>query len=123
MRTKTALAALVIVLVAVSSPADDPATNRGIALDSLYHVHDIDSVGLFNGNLMVAIPMGAEFQLDGGFSYSIQLIHTGKPFDFTFQERVLCDFVPLPPDCHPTHAVPKLNPRSNAGLGWRVSMG
>src|ERR1051325_1194397 len=122
MRTKFGWIALLIPLfVPPAMLAHDPSTTRGVALDSLYQLHDVDTVNLFNGNLLVSVPLGAQFPLDGGASYSIQLVYTGKPFDFTYESREVC---PYPtPLCTETHALPKLNPRGNAGLDWRVTMG
>src|SRR6266850_4632212 len=113
MRIKSALAALLLILAPSIVLADDPSTTRGVALDGVYHVHEIDTVNLFNGNLMVDLPLGADFPLDGGLSYSVQLVHTGKPFDFTYESREVCPY-PIA-QCTETHAHPKLNPRSNAG--------
>ncbi len=113
---QTAVATLLLFSIA-SAFADDPVTNRGVALDGVYHVHDIDTVSLFNGTLMISVPLGAEFQLDG-FSYAIDLMYTGKPFDFTYETRWA--------DVNfrdETHALPRLSPYTNAGLGWRVTMG
>src|SRR5437867_1249448 len=107
----------VVLLVALTARAGDPLTNRGVDSSGVYQVGDIDTVSLFNGNLIIAVPLAAQFPLNGGFSYGIHLIYTGQPWDFP---QLLGDdggpeqvFKPAP--------VP--NRRSNAGMGWRVSMG
>src|SRR5258708_5198331 len=115
--------AAVILLAALLSPfavyaGDDPPTNRGVDLNSVYHVGDIDTVNLFNGNLIIDVPMAAQFPLNGGFSYGIHLIYTGQPWDFHESLRH-DDF--LNEDVY--RAAPIPNRRSNAGMGWRVSIG
>jgi YD repeat-containing protein len=116
--------AAVILLAAVLSPfaayaGDDPLTNRGVNLNSVYHIGDIDTVNLFNGNLIIDVPMAAQFPLNGGFSYGIHLIYTGQPWDFPESERP----DPSNPNELIWRAAPIPNRRSNAGMGWRVSMG
>jgi YD repeat-containing protein len=102
---------------------DDPLTNRGVNLNGIYHVADIDTVNLFNGNLIIDVPMAAQFPLNGGFSYGIHLVYTGQPWDFPQYERT----DPAPPDPQAPGLVwkpmPVPNRRSNAGVGWRVSIG
>ncbi len=108
---------LAVLLIALRAHAGDPLTNRGVDLSGVYHVGDVDTVNLFNGNLIVDVPLAAQFPLNGGFSYGIHLIYTGQPWDFP---QLLADdgsgeqvFKPAP--------IP--NRRSNAGMGWRVTMG
>jgi YD repeat-containing protein len=102
---------------------DDPLTNRGVNLNSVYHVGDVDTVNLFNGNLIIDVPMAAQFPLNGGFSYGIHLVYTGQPWDFPQFQRE------DPDQSHPAplewiwKPFPIPNRRSNTGVGWRVSMG
>jgi YD repeat-containing protein len=119
--TAVLLAAALFPLAAYAG--DDPLTNRGVNLNSIYHVADIDTVNLFNGNLIIDVPMAAQFPLNGGFSYGIHLVYTGQPWDFPQYERT----DPAPPDPQAPGLVwkpmPVPNRRSNAGVGWRVSIG
>ena len=119
MRVRAAVIPLALWLVSLAAHAsDDPLTNRGINLSGVYHVGDIDTVNLFNGNLIIDVPMATQFPLNGGFSYGIHLIYTGQPWDFPESLRFddfLQDWV--------YRAAPIPNRRSNAGMGWRVSIG
>lgn len=119
MRIRAAVILLATLLCPFAAFAgDDPLTNRGVNLNGVYHVGDIDTVNLFNGNLIIDIPMAAQFPLNGGFSYGIHLIYTGQPWDFP--ESLRYDSF-LVQDVY--RAAPVPNRRSNAGMGWRVSIG
>jgi YD repeat-containing protein len=104
-------------LVALTAYAGDPLTNRGVDLSGVYHVGEVDTVNLFNGNLIVDVPLAAQFPLNGGFSYGIHLIYTGQPWDFP---QLLADDGSGVQVYRPA---PTPNRRSNAGMGWRVTMG
>jgi YD repeat-containing protein len=109
---------LAISMVALAAQAgEDPQTNRGVDLSGVYHSGDIDTVNVQNGNVIIAIPMATQFPLNGGFSYGIHLIYTGQPWDFP---EVLGDGGGPEYEYRPS---PTPNRRSNAGLGWRVTMG
>jgi len=114
MRTKAFLL-VALLLLPLDAEADDPQTTRGIDPAGVFHVNDIDNVNLFNGNLIISVPLAAQFPLNGGFSYAIHLIYNGQPWDFpeTTGDGGPDVYKPLP--------VP--NRRSNAGMGWRVTMG
>jgi YD repeat-containing protein len=119
MRTKAPFLILLLLVVFQDLRASDPASNRGIDLSGAFHVADFDVVNLYNGNLMIDLPLAAQFPLNGGFSYGIHLVYTGQPWDFPMEERPGA----LPEDPNQVKAVPIPNRRSNAGIGWRVSMG
>jgi YD repeat-containing protein len=124
MRIRAAAILLVTSLLPLASLAgDDPLTNRGVNLNSVYHVGDIDTVNLFNGNLIIDVPMAAQFPLNGGFSYGIHLVYTGQPWDFPQYQREDPDLSHPPPREWIWKPLPIPNRRSNAGVGWRVSMG
>jgi YD repeat-containing protein len=115
-------------LVAFTSTAvfgGDPASNRGIDLAGVYQVNDIDNVNLFNGNLIVEIPLAAQFPLNGGFSYGIHLVYTGQPWDLPMVSRYVevRSHADDPVYEWVRQAMPIPNRRSNAGMGWRVTMG
>ncbi|HEV7426781.1 MAG TPA: hypothetical protein VGQ46_10470 [Thermoanaerobaculia bacterium] len=118
---------LLIAIAASRAYAGDPASNRGVDLAGVYHVNDIDNVNLFNGNLIVDVPLATQFPLNGGFSYGIHLVYTGQPWDFQMVMRpvpILSDPPGPPPGIgYETKALPVPNRRSNAGMGWRVTMG
>jgi YD repeat-containing protein len=124
MRIRAAAILLATSLLPLAAYAgDDPLTNRGVNLNSVYHVGDIDTVNLFNGNLIIDVPMAAQFPLNGGFSYGIHLIYSGQPWDFPQYEREDPDQSHPPPREWIWKPFPIPNRRSNAGVGWRVSMG
>jgi hypothetical protein len=95
-----------------------PNTAPGFPGDHTFSVGDFDNVNLFNGSLTLTIPIGTSYPVNGGFSYNLKLVYNGNPWLFqkvTYQ---------VPPDFHEvsrTAAFP--NSCSNAGLGWRVSLG
>jgi YD repeat-containing protein len=114
MRPKAFLFATLL-LLPLWAEAEDPQTTRGIDPAGVFHVNDIDNVNLFNGNVIISVPLAAQFPLNGGFSYAIHLVYNGQPWDFpeTTGDQG--------PDVYKPSPVP--NRRSNAGMGWRVTMG
>lgn len=72
----------------------------------------IDSIDPFNGHLALAIPLGNAYPVSGSLSYGLTLVYNGNVWDS--QER--SDGFNLY-----TQSIPSR--RSNAGLGWLVSLG
>lgn len=72
MRLRLLLASCLFTATALAqtSATKDPNTARGFESGKLYNLHGLDSVGTFNGNLNVRIPMGT-FSVRPGFSYSL----------------------------------------------------
>lgn len=125
MRIRLALAAALFLTVPALR-AENPLSNRGIDLAGVFQVKDVDIINVFNGSLIVDVPMATQFGLDGGFSYRIHLIYNGQPWDFVREQRWILDPDKKNPDpqfIQVTKAVPAPNRRSNAGIGWRVTMG
>jgi hypothetical protein len=95
-----------------------PNTAPGFPVEQSFHVGDVDSINLFNGGLTLTIPIGGSYPVNGGFSYGLKLVYNSNPWLFkTFHYQV-------PPDYHEVsrlRAVP--TSCSNAGLGWRLSLG
>src|SRR3954453_16889869 len=108
--------ALFLALAAPGLADVHPNTAGGFPVDQSFHVGDIDNVNLFNGALTVTIPIGPSYPVNGGFSYSLKLVANSSPFIFqtvhTTINGVDTAFIQANP-----------NPCSNAGLGWRVSLG
>jgi hypothetical protein len=90
----------------------NPNTQSGFPVDQAFQVGDVDSVNLFNGTLVLTIPIGITYPVGGGLSYGFRLVYNSNPW--YFQEIVSNDG-------SVTQALP--NPCSNAGLGWRLSFG
>jgi hypothetical protein len=113
------LALCAAVLAAAPAAADvHPNTAPGFPGGQSFHSGDIDSVNLFNGSLTLTLPIGSSYPVNGGFSYSLRLIYNSNPWLFKTVHYE------IPPDYHEitrTQGYPTLC--SNAGLGWRLSLG
>ncbi|MEM7048667.1 MAG: RHS repeat-associated core domain-containing protein [Acidobacteriota bacterium] len=104
------LAVLWVPLLAFAQ--QDPIEARGFSAEKVYDYSGIDSVALFNGNLILALPIGSETPVAGGFSYGLTLSYNAKVWDL--ETRRIGDF-------ELTEVYP--NRQSNAGLGWTLSLG
>jgi RHS repeat-associated protein len=119
-RLKTLLPLLALLLAALPALADvHPNTAPGFPADQSFNAGDVDTVNLFNGALTLKVPIGITYPVNGNFSYSLKLTYNSSPWLFKTVSYL------LPPDytqeVSRTQAYP--NPCSNAGLGWRVSLG
>jgi RHS repeat-associated protein len=120
------LIALIAICFAATAAAQeaDPPLEKGFAPDKIYQVGDIDAVDLSTGNLSLAIPIGPEYRLNGGLSYSLKLTYTSAIWDIVVHEdeAPICTQGSDGWTCeYPRYAFP--NRRSNAGMGWMLSMG
>ncbi|HKO56425.1 MAG TPA: hypothetical protein VJ276_11140, partial [Thermoanaerobaculia bacterium] len=107
MKTRALIFALL--LAAVSAAAQEtPSMQRGFAADKVFDFGGIDAINTFNGNLTLNIPIGPRYPVAGGLKYGLQLTYNSKIWEY--------DELPSG-----IRAVPSR--RSNAGLGWLVSMG
>jgi YD repeat-containing protein len=97
-----------------------PNLERGFAADKVYAVGQIDDVNLFNGNVVVTIPLGQQYPLSSSLSYGLRAVHNGKVWDY-----VAHTVHPLINGVIYTHdeleSLP--DPNANAGFGWRMSLG
>ncbi len=111
-----ALLSLLAMLAASRPAAADPHPNTqgGVDIPQGVQLGDVDSVNLFNGALTVAVPLGIRFPVNGNFSYQLTLVANSNPWDFS--NRVDPNTGQQWQDSAPSHC-------SNAGLGWRVSLG
>src|SRR5713226_996737 len=91
--------------------ADHPNIARGFDIGKPYQMNGIDNVNLFNGNLTVTIPIGQRYHVNGGLQYGLTLVYSGNSWDVVDEAIAGRDGTIYP------------NRRSNAGLGWLVSMG
>ena len=110
------LALLLTAVSAVPARADvDPNVERGFSAEKVYSFGEIDQVNLFNGNLMLQLPLGRSYPVNGGLSFGLGLSYNSNVWDF--------ESVPVP-STPPQQAVSARPSReSNAGLGWAVSLG
>jgi YD repeat-containing protein len=85
-----------------------PNNARGFKPESLYQFNGVDSVNLFNGNLVVTIPVTPTFPIGGVLSHGLTLVYNGSAWDYRTTTGM------------PEALVPQF---ANAGLGWEVSVG
>ena len=114
-----ALAAVLATVLAAPAFADvHPNTAPGFPADPSFHRGDVDNVNLFNGGLTLTLPFGAVYPVNGGFSYSLKLVYNSNPWLFKTVHYE------IPPDFHEISRLQAYpSPCSNAGLGWRLSLG
>jgi YD repeat-containing protein len=107
---------LLLILVAGTAAAQrHPNYIEGFSPDGVYKSGEIDQINIFNGGVVMAVPIGQRYAVDGQLSYGLTLYFTGRVWHLF--ER--CQMVE-PYDCF-TWAVQ--NGRSNAGNGWLLSLG
>ncbi|HEX7153625.1 MAG TPA: hypothetical protein VF618_19205 [Thermoanaerobaculia bacterium] len=122
MKCTVRIAALCLLLLAALTPADASILKnleRGIAPDQMYQFGDLDHVNLFNGNLVVTLPMGPRYPVDGGLTYGLVLSYNSTVWEWQ-------EVTTAPPQGHlEEYNVPWSTPtrRSNAGFGWTLSLG
>lgn len=104
---------LLVLLAGLALPAtaqQHPNTARG--LNSGFSGGDIDTLNPFNGNLVIKIPVGQAYKVNGNLSYQLNLVYNNNVWDYQQYDngtQIL------------TQAIP--NRSANAGLGWMVSLG
>jgi YD repeat-containing protein len=112
MRRRAAILALVLLCTSISLYADKhPNTARGFDIGKPYQMNGIDNVNIFNGNLTVTIPIGQRYHVNGNLQYGLTLVYSGNVWDIVDEASPDRDGTIYP------------NRRSNAGLGWLVSLG
>ena len=110
----SALCLWVLGLALATPPAraqQHPNRGRGLDPEGTYELGDLDHVNLFNGAPVLRIPISQSFPLGGSLNYALALTYSGNVWDF--EERFDGQLY--------TQALP--NRRSNAGLGWLLSLG
>ena len=112
---------VLLALAAAATPAGadvHPNTAPGFPADQPFYAGNVDNINLFNGALTLTLPIGGSYPVNSGFAYSLKLTYNSSPWLFQSVSYA------IPPDFHEvtrTQAYP--NPCSNAGLGWRLSLG
>lgn len=107
---------LFLILVAVSSLAQQhDNVALGFKPDRMYQFGEIDHVNLFNGNLVVNVPIGLSYRVDESFSLQFGLTYNSKIWEYISKKDE-----DEQASSHP-RAFPNFG--SNAGIGWRFSLG
>ncbi|HWW59730.1 MAG TPA: hypothetical protein VN181_00045, partial [Thermoanaerobaculia bacterium] len=116
---RTRLVLLTVLLATVTLPLaaqKHPNIELGFNAEKLYQFTGLDSVNLFNGNLVVTIPIGRRYPVNDEFSYGLTLVYNSKVWDY---EKI----VVVQQGSGDDYYVGDPSRRSNAGLGWRLSLG
>jgi len=100
--------ALFLVLAALPAAAQHPNVERGFAPGQSFQIGDVDHVNLFNGSLVITLPIGQGYPAGGGLSYGLTLAYSSNVWDHRVADG---------------GSLSRPNRFSNAGLGWRLSLG
>ncbi len=106
---------LLVLLAGTALPAvaqQHPNTARGFNAATGFGGGDVDSINPFNGNLVIAIPIGQAYKVNGNLSYQLHLVYNNNVWDYQQSDNGTQTF---------TQGLP--NRTANAGLGWMVSLG
>ncbi|MEO8218336.1 MAG: NBR1-Ig-like domain-containing protein [Acidobacteriota bacterium] len=90
-----------------------PNVEQGYSPEKMFQSGDVDDINIFNGNVILRIPVGQPYPLRPGFAYNLTLTYNSKVWD--------SKWVAIGADGAGYRIVP--NQRSNAGMGWLLSMG
>lgn len=111
LRSLAVLAALTLFLPAIAAAQRDTLRKRGLSADTGYQVGNIDHVNLFNGNMVVTIPIGINYPVGPNLSYQLNLIYNSYSWDHETM------------DCPAAYEYPIPEKSNNGGFGWTLSMG
>lgn len=123
MNRRSLLFSVLVLLFATIASAQMPQTyERGFSADKVYQYGDIDHVNHFNGNLVLAVPVGPSFPLKGS-SYQLTLVYNSSIWDVmeVYPTDPLNDCYQTKGNCKQLWSYPAR--RFNAGLGWSLSLG
>jgi YD repeat-containing protein len=109
---KRFIAALGLTLCAQLAFGQHPNDARGFEAGKVYNFNDVDTVNTFNGNLMVHLPIGPAYHVNGALSYQLGLVYNSHGWRFDADSCNAADIV-------------KASPLGsfNAGFGWTLSLG
>lgn len=109
------LLSLLILLAGTALPSaaqQHPNTARGFNAATGFGGGDVDSINPFNGNLVIGIPVGQAYKVNGTLGYQLNLVYNNNVWDYQQRDDGTQTF---------TQGLP--NRSANAGLGWMVSLG
>jgi len=117
-RTLTACFRIVLcfVIAAAASAQQQPGRERGFKPEELYQFNGFDNVNLFSGNLNLTVPIGGNYPVAGGLSYSFVLRYSGNIW---YDVSVGLPGIKGPGEEH-ERQMPLME---NAGLGWSIGFG
>jgi YD repeat-containing protein len=104
-----------LLTVAGIAAAEDPNLQRGFSPGKMYDLLGLDSVNTLNGNLNLRIPLGQKYTAGPILQYQFMLSYNSKIWEFEYLQGE------RPPTDPRKRPVP--DTRSNAGFGWRLSLG
>ena len=113
------LAWLVVLFAALNGAAQSSSNLAdGFAADKMYQFGNVDAINLFNGNLIINIPIGPAYQVSDGLSYQFHLTYNGNVWDTTQR----CIEFGVPPEyiCKQLGFPSRV---ANAGLGFLLTPG
>lgn len=115
MNKKILTLALFLTMSATFAAAQQhPNHEKGFQAEKVFQFGSLDSVNIFNGNVMVTMPIGQRYTVNAGLSYAFNLNYNGKLWDYTYmpgyQEGQML-----------TKSIPARRP--NAGSGWMLTLG
>lgn len=103
--------------------AEHPNLAKGFQPDKIYQFDGVENVNLYNGNVSLTIPLGQQYKGNGTLAYRFMASYNSKGWD-----RRIIEYQEGCPDSDPDlcgkyylKTVPSR--RSNAGMGWLVSLG
>ncbi len=97
-----------------------PSHQRGVTADTAYQIGDLDQINLFNGSLTVSLPIGITYPVGPSLSFSLTASYSSGGWEY--DENHQCQDI-NPPFALRTYSLPIQDLKTQAGFGWRVSLG
>jgi RHS repeat-associated protein len=120
------VAALVLPFLALSALAQHPNVARGFHADKVYQFNGVDNINLYNGNLTVTVPLGPEYIGNGRLKYRFALVYNSQAWDreiHSYEGNGDCSGGQPPEWCGRQYVKAIPSKRSNAGMGWSLTLG
>jgi RHS repeat-associated protein len=111
-RIKLLFTLIALVFCVPLAGSQNPNTSRGFTPDGVFQFNDVDHVNLFNGGLVVSVPVGQTYTAGDRLQYSLGLTYNSSIWDTIPHASVEGDL---------SESVPNRN--SNAGVGWLLTLG
>ena len=109
-------ALLALLLVSTSAFAQKPPTlELGFSPERMYSFGGLDNINAFNGNNVITLPLTLNYPVSNNLTYTLSVVYNSKAWDYRYYVDEFST------DGFRHEGQPNL--RSNAGVGWRVSMG